>query len=101
MFISCIITIDCTPNYLTKVVNLFIIPQMKRIFLALSVLLLVSAFTLQQSPSSKPFSPSNLGFDNTIGPGFTKQMENHAKNLINAASGYYKDDVAQNIAYIK
>lgn len=49
-------------------------------------------------PSSKPQS---LTFSNYTGEGVSSEMFTGIIKFINAASGYYKSDVKNNILYIK
>jgi hypothetical protein len=57
---------------------------------------------LSSFPGQKAVSkPQSLTFSDYIGAGVTDDMLDDIKNYINAASGFYKQDVGRNIAYIK
>jgi hypothetical protein len=77
---------------------------MKTLLLVFCVLALTHTFTIDQStPKSQLLQgkPQGLTFSNYIGQGVTDDLLDDIVNYINAASGFYKQDVAQNAQYIK
>ena len=73
-----------------------------RVFLVLLCILALShAAQFSSRASMYKFRPSNLGFSNCSTEGVTPEQVTTTVNFINAASGFYKNNVEQNIGYIK
>lgn len=78
---------------------------MKSIVLVLCALALTQAFRMD-APANFPgqttvSKPKSLTFTNYTGPGVTDDFLTDLVNFINAASGFYRDDVVKNLEYIK
>lgn len=75
---------------------------MKTILFLTFTLCLVNTFKVAQFlTKTEASSPSQLGFSNYTGSDVTPDQVKTIVNLINGASGFYKDDVQKNLAYIK
>ena len=78
---------------------------MKTLLIVLCALVLTQAFKIDQNPifegQKLQAKPTGRTFSNYIGQGVTDDMLSDIVNFVNAASGFYKDDVAKNAQYIK
>jgi hypothetical protein len=78
---------------------------MKTLLLVLCALTLIQAFRIDQNPifggQKLQAKPQGLTFSNYRGQGVSDDMFDGIVNFINAASGFYKEDVAKNAQYIK
>jgi len=78
---------------------------MKTLILVLCALALTQAFRIDQIPifagQKLQAKPKGLTFSNYIGQGVSDKLLDDMVNFINAASGFYKDDVIKNAQYIK
>lgn len=78
---------------------------MKTFILFLVLLFTAYTFKLQQNcplwNKAALDRPPNLGFSNYTDPSVSNDQLRTIINFINAAAGFYKDDVLANIKYIK
>ena len=74
---------------------------MKTLLVVICVLALTQAFQFRPTDAFPVSKPNNLRFGNYTGQGVSSEMRSQIVNIINGASGFYKDDVAANIKYIK
>lgn len=74
---------------------------MKTLLVVICALALTQAFQLNTKDALPIAKPTNLRFGNYTGQGVSSEMLAQIVNIINGASGFYKDDVNANIKYIK
>ena len=66
----------------------------------LAVCLIAAALAFTMDEKMLVGAPTNLGFNDYTGPGFTAGMASDLKNFAESASSFYKDDIKANEVYI-